>query len=292
MAMKCWYSPISLTGDQANQACVVVLGFFDGVHLAHQFLINHARNIAREENIQLAVMTFFPHPKEVIDPQQSQRSYLTPMAAKIKIFEQMNVDALYVIRFDKEFASLAPEQFVNEFILPLNPKYIVAGFDFTYGKYGQGNMDSLRMQTLGKVKVVTIDKLEHNGQKISSTLIRQLIQSGTVDRIPQYLGDYYTIYGSVSPSRSTNYRLELKVSYPYMIPLSGFYDVTLHHDKQKIHAACFVDADSAAPNMFIQLSDPFLFPATDAGNVRVKFIKRITAIHEIDRNLVETSSRS
>lgn len=287
--MICYDSPVNPNGDQAKQPCVLVLGFFDGVHLAHQHIINSAKKLAIQENMQLAVMTFFPHPKEVLDPREIQRPCMTPLSLKIKIFEQMKVDALYVIRFDKEFSSLAPAQFVSDFILPLNPKHIVAGFDFTYGKYGRGNMDSLRDHTMGQVNIVTIEKLERHGQKIGSTLIRQLIQSGKVDRVPDYLGDYYTIHGSVSPSQSKFFSFKVKTSENYMFPHSGLYQIAWHQDEYEVNAACLIDADSPAPKCLVKLPDKFMLPPAYGSEITVKFITKINGIYEMTWNHAETS---
>ncbi|MEH7482436.1 FAD synthetase family protein [Neobacillus drentensis] len=118
--------------------CVMALGFFDGIHLGHRQLIENAKRISLQRGLELAVLTFFPHPKEVLN--QMKFPYLISIERKIEIFEMLGVEQLYVIRFDEKFASLEPEVFVQQYLISLQVKEVVAGFDFTYGSKGLGNM--------------------------------------------------------------------------------------------------------------------------------------------------------
>ena len=92
-----------------SEPCVMAMGFFDGVHIAHQQVIQEAKNIAKKRKVKLAVMTFFPHPREVLCGGKEKMNYLTPLEVKINKFAQLGVDKLYVIKFDQAFARAFPK---------------------------------------------------------------------------------------------------------------------------------------------------------------------------------------
>ena len=92
----------------------------------------------------LSVMSFFPHPKTVISNGKKQVCYLMPISEKEKMLEQLGVDTFYMVQFDKEFASLSPQQFVAQYMLKLGVIHAVAGFDFSYGSRGTGKSGSFK----------------------------------------------------------------------------------------------------------------------------------------------------
>ena len=175
---------------------VMALGFFDGVHVGHRQLIEKAKHISQQKGLELAVLTFFPHPKEVLH--QVKFNYLLSLDRKIEILEQLGVERLYIVHFDKTFACLEPEIFVEKYLISLQVKEVVAGFDFTYGNKGLGNMETLEAHGKGAFCVTTVPKVELYGNKISSTLIRQFLSDGQVEHIVDYLGDYYLTKGVVT----------------------------------------------------------------------------------------------
>src|SRR5690606_14278257 len=103
-----------------------------------------AKQIANEKKLTLACMSFFPHPKEVLKKGKEPVQYLMPMAQKQRVLKEMGVEKFYIIQFDPEFASLTPKQFVKKYLLDYGVKYVVAGFDYTYGCFGEGHMDRMR----------------------------------------------------------------------------------------------------------------------------------------------------
>src|SRR5690625_826388 len=111
---------------------VCAIGFFDGVHLGHQKVIKTAVQYAKEHDLQSAVLTFFPHPKVVLSNGEQTVKYITPPIEKQRALKQLGVDCLYTVTFNKDLSSLLPKQFIDHFIIGLNIKHLVAGFDFTY----------------------------------------------------------------------------------------------------------------------------------------------------------------
>ncbi|MFJ8257879.1 bifunctional riboflavin kinase/FAD synthetase [Peribacillus asahii] len=218
---------------------VMALGFFDGVHLGHRQLIEKSKHISQLKGLELAVLTFFPHPKEVLN--QVKFNYLISLDKKIEILEQLGVDRLYIVHFDKEFASLEPETFVENYLISLQVKEVVAGFDFTYGNKGLGNMKTLEAHGKGAFRVTMLPKVELYGKKISSTLIRQFLSDGQVEQIAEYLGDYYLTKGAIHqahPYSDFTSKVRLEVSFFNTAPKCGMYEVEISLDPHTFESIC------------------------------------------------------
>lgn len=176
---------------------VAAIGFFDGIHKGHQKVIKTAVTKAKESNMESAVITFHPHPSVVLKKEKAHVQYITPIQEKQEILQQMNVDRLYIITFSKELASLSPQKFIDHFIIGLNVQHLVAGFDFTYGHKGEGNMDNIHSHARNAFDYTTIDKVELEKEKVSSTKIRTLLSEGNVEKVNQYLGRNLSVHGIV-----------------------------------------------------------------------------------------------
>jgi len=212
---------------------VAALGFFDGIHKGHQHVIQSASQIAKRKNLSLSVMSFFPHPKEVISNGKKQVRYLMPLSEKEKRLRELGVDMFYLVEFSKEFASLLPSQFVAQYLSNLGVVHAVAGFDFSYGYKGTGHMDRLKKDSFGLIDVTKVEKLAVHGEKISSTLIREKLMKGEVEELPYLLGRTYEVEcvwdGNV---------LEL-LPY-YTLPASGCYEVLLKNQTESIQTKMIV----------------------------------------------------
>lgn len=108
---------------------------------------------------------------------------------------QLGVDVFYVVNFTKQLSMLSPEEFVENFIIKINAKHVIAGFDFTYGYRGRGTMETLIKEGKGHFEVTTFSKVSQEGEKVSSTFIRNLISKGKVREIKKYLGSEYETEG-------------------------------------------------------------------------------------------------
>ncbi len=261
------------------EPCVMALGFFDGVHHGHRGVIHCAKRLARKRNVKLAVITFFPHPKEVLGKGRVVVEYLTPFSKKEKLLEQLEVDILYVIRFDREFARLPSKEFVERYIIGLQAEHVVAGFDFTYGYQGQGNMSTMEVEVKGQIPVTTIPEIEWEGRKVSSTLIRELLKAGCVSEIPQYLGTYYETRGTLSKftGDGRQHRSVIAEVVPdpgYTLPVEGSYEVEVAYENQLIHGiASIVKQRNHIHKLRIELHD---FPKSMHGEtLQMKWLKKI-----------------
>ncbi len=175
----------------------LALGFFDGVHKGHQKVIGEAIRLADELNAKSAVMTFDPHPSLVLGGRKEEVFYITPMQEKMEILSEMGVDVCFIVRFTSDFAQLTPEQFVQHFIKDLGVVHVTAGFDYSFGCKGQGDMLKMQEMAQGAFGVTIIQKQADSEEKISSTRIRSLLKEGKVGEVRRLLGRPFRISGTV-----------------------------------------------------------------------------------------------
>lgn len=187
---------------QANEIpedeVVLALGFFDGVHRGHQEVIGRAKNIADKNNLKLAVMTFNQHPSIVfkkLDP--DQHKYLSTVSRKEELMDKIGVDYLYEVDFTSAFASLSPQDFVEQYIINLHAKTVVAGFDYTFGKKEVASMEHLPMYANNRFDIVVVEKQTLKEKKISSTRIRLALEIGDMAVANKLLGYTYATPGRV-----------------------------------------------------------------------------------------------
>ncbi|ANX12332.1 riboflavin biosynthesis protein RibF [Fictibacillus arsenicus] len=219
---------------------ILALGYFDGIHIGHQRVINTAIELAERNGAIPAVMSFHPHPSVVLGKADETWTYITPLEEKKKMLESMGVKRFYLVKFDLDFASLSTKDFVDQYIVGLNVKHVVTGFDFTYGKYGKGNVETLVHEADGKFGQTVIEKIEEKGQKISSTLIRQCLREGLVESIVHYLGRRYKLNGTVihgdKRGRTIGFPTANLDTDVYTLPKTGVYAVEVSVDGEKFNA--------------------------------------------------------
>lgn len=222
---------------------VMALGFFDGVHRGHQQVINVSIEEAKKRNIQSAVMTFYPHPKEVLRENQEEIQYLSPLPEKIKLMENLGVDFLFIVTFDRNFAGLSPQQFVDQYLIDLNVKHVVAGFDYSYGRLGKGTMETLPFHSRHKFTQSTVNEVSHLDEKISSTEIRQALSKGNIDKVTMYLDRPFDIEGEVEHGEKRGRTIgfptaNIKPVERTVVPASGVYTVSLFVNGEWLPGVC------------------------------------------------------
>lgn len=214
-----------------NEDIVLILGYFDGVHLAHQQVIKEGVKVARKNNMKAALMTFNRHPSLVYRKlKRNSYSNLTQPNQKSKLIEALDVDILYEVFFNSEFGNLPPEDFVEHYIVGLNAKIVVAGYDYTYGKPDIATMERLPKYANGRFKIVEIGEEKQSGETISSTMIRGYLDEGEVEKANAMLGYNYETEGFVihgdARGRELGYPTANIYSHPYaQIPGIGIYAV-------------------------------------------------------------------
>ncbi len=219
--------------EQATKGCVLTIGNFDGVHLGHQEIITAAGQIADEKGTELTVMTFEPHPVAVLYPEKAP-GVLTPLEIKKHMLSQFGVDSLIVLDGDAELLRLSPEDFAERFLVEnIQPSAVVEGSDFNFGAERAGNIGTL--QEFGSRKgfeVCVVEPKEiklSTGQlvRVSSTIIRYMLESGHVADAGAALGRSYRLVGDIIQGRGIGKKLgfpTLNMKKPdQVIPAEGVY---------------------------------------------------------------------
>ncbi|SOC35623.1 riboflavin biosynthesis protein RibF [Ureibacillus acetophenoni] len=189
--------PHQLNEGEKTSSYSLAVGFFDGVHRGHQAVIQSAIQKAKELDVKSAVMTFDPHPSIVLGGRKEKVFYITPLQQKINILQELGVDTVFVVQFTSDFAKLTPEQFINFFIRELNVVHVTAGFDFSFGAFGKGSMETMKELSNGDYGVTVVDKLTDDEEKISSTRIRKSLQEGNMEEVHNLLGRPFEVPGLV-----------------------------------------------------------------------------------------------
>ena len=227
--MNLYKGPWSDVSETAPTA--VTSGTFDGVHLGHQRILKQLIQVAKENHLSPTVITFDPHPQELIRTKKPDIRILTDLDEKAAILEDLGISRLVVIRFDRELARLSPRTFVEQVVLNrLKAKWVIIGYDHAFGKDRGGNRDNLMSmrQDFG-FQVGVVEPVILDGVVISSTKIRQALYRGDIQLANTYLGRPYIISGIVISGDTRGRMLgiptvNLKPHHPKkLLPADGVY---------------------------------------------------------------------
>lgn len=223
----------SLDAELKNKypATVIALGTFDGLHLGHIDVINTARDYAERSGLKLAVFTFSNHPLALIRPDLVPVRIISA-EEKIKLLESFGVDYLINIPFTENFAALSPDEFLEK-LACFNYRCLVVGENFTYGFLGSGKTETLeRSGRKNGFDVIVRPLVKINGNVVSSTGIRNLIQAGHIEYANRMLGRAYAITGKIVHGEQRGRRLgfptaNIELLHGEMaVPAPGVYAVT------------------------------------------------------------------
>ncbi|MCY7189766.1 bifunctional riboflavin kinase/FAD synthetase [Streptococcus gallolyticus subsp. gallolyticus] len=174
---------------------VLVLGYFDGLHRGHKALFDKAKEIAKRDNLALTVLTFNESPRLALSRFTSDLLLsLTSPEKRYEKFAEYGVDYLYLIDFTSTFSKLSAKNFLENYIKQLRAKTIVVGFDY---KFGHDRKDAIDLAQQFNGEVVVVPEVQDNGEKISSTRIRQLIFEGNIKEVNRLLGYNFSTRGIV-----------------------------------------------------------------------------------------------
>lgn len=215
------------------KGCVLTIGNFDGVHVGHQEILAVARQAAKKDDAELIVMTFEPHPVAVLHPEMAP-GVLSPLDIKKYLLAQCGVDKMIVLRTNRELLSLSPEDFAGRFLfLNIEPSVVVEGDDFNFGAERAGTIETLKKLAAERnfeITVVAPKKVKlSTGQsvRVSSTVIRYMLEGGHVADAAIALGRPYRIAERIIPGRGIGIKLgfpTLNMKKPkQVIPAEGVY---------------------------------------------------------------------
>jgi riboflavin kinase/FMN adenylyltransferase len=223
--------------------CVVTIGIFDGVHQGHQLIIGRAVELARERGVPSVVLTFDPHPIEIIRP-GSHPPVLTGSRHKAELLEALGVDVMCVLPFTPEFRRLTAEEFVHEVLVErLHVTAVVIGENFRYGAEGAGDVAALTAS--GRRFGFTVEGVPLRGSAdttFSSTYVRSLVDAGDVEEAARVLGREHRVEGLVvrgdQRGRAIGYPTANLSLIPWSaVPADGIYAGRLVRGKELLPAA-------------------------------------------------------
>ena len=184
-------------GDDLVRGSSLTIGNFDGVHQGHNHLLRVVMDRAAEHGLTSLALTFDPHPLRVI--RGHTPPFITPIQQKLALLKAQGLDYVLCLEFTREMAKLSPEEFVERYLVrALSCRHLVIGHDYTFGRGGMGNYDTLL--ELGEKYGFSTERIEAltiNGEVVSSTRIRELIQQGRVDEAKPLLGRDFQVEGTV-----------------------------------------------------------------------------------------------
>ncbi len=172
----------------------LAIGNFDGLHLGHQALLAKLVDVARAQGLKAAVMTFEPHPREYFAPQNAP-ARLSSLREKLEYFEQAGIDDVYICRFNQAFSAISAEDFMQKILREsLNANTILVGGDFCFGAKRQGTVQSF---IDAGFDLIDFAPVQVNGERVSSTLVRNALSAGDLTQAQALLGRAYSISGKV-----------------------------------------------------------------------------------------------
>jgi riboflavin kinase/FMN adenylyltransferase len=217
---------------------VVTSGTFDGVHVGHQKILSRLREVAVKNSGETVVITFWPHPRLVLHPEEETLKLLNSFEEKAELLKEQGIQHLIRIPFTKEFSQLSSEEFITQVLVnKIGTKKLVIGYDHRFGKNREGSFEELKLNgpKYGfEVEEIPRQDVDHVG--VSSTRIRKSLDEGDIETASHFLGRHYSLTGRVvmgdKLGRILGFptaNIEIETRYK-LIPADGIYAVTVRHE--------------------------------------------------------------
>lgn len=217
---------------------VVTSGTFDGVHVGHRKILNRLHEIAAEKNGETVVITYWPHPRLLLHPEDNTLKLLNTFEEKAELLKDLGIQHLIRIPFTKEFSQLSSEEFIQKILVEtIGTKKLVIGYDHRFGKNREGSLEQLiaNAPTHG-FEVEEIPRQDIDHLAVSSTKIRHALEEGDVETSIQLIGRPYSLTGRVVKGDQIGRTIgfptaNIEVDSKYkLIPCDGIYAVTVQHE--------------------------------------------------------------
>ena len=221
---------------------IVTIGTFDGVHIGHQKIIEQLVNTAKKNNCNSVLLTFFPHPRMVLQKDNSIK-LINTIDERIEILQKTGLDYLIIHPFDKEFSRLTAFDFVRDILVNhLHTSHLVVGYDHRFGRNREGDFEQLEEYgAMYDFDVHEIPAQDINAISVSSTKVRKALSDGEMQKVKKYLGHYFSLSGIVVKGErlgnTIGYptaNLEIKESYK-LVPKKGAYLVRSIIDNTEVY---------------------------------------------------------
>lgn len=278
---------------RTGKGLAATIGFFDGVHLGHQFLINQLKEQAKQEGLATAVLTFSEHPRKVLQ-QDFQPRLLTTVEEKKQLLARLGIDYCIILPFTRQFAEITAKDFIQDLLCrQLNVKLLLAGYDHRFGKNREDGFEQfLQYGTACGMKVVQADKYESGDYKFSSTSVRNRLNEGDVKKAAQLLSYNYTLEGVVKEGnrigRTIGFptaNIELNDKYK-LIPREGVYAVKIKIDTTTYSGMLYIGCRPTLPGQHEKRIEAHIFDFGESiygKTIRIEFIDFIRKDMRFDK---------
>ncbi len=276
---------------KSDTATALTIGTFDGVHVGHGQILQRLIKNAEKEGLKSAVLTFFPHPRMVLQ-QDSDIKLLNTLEEKQRILGDMGLDYLIVHPFTKEFSRLSALEFVRDKLVNgLNAKKVIIGYDHRFGRNRNANIaDLIAYGSTFDFEVEEIPVQEIDEVSVSSTKIRKALLTGDISTANTYLGYEYMLTGIVQSGKG----LGRKIGFPTaniipseaykLIPQNGVYVIKAAYDQAVLYGMMNIGYNPTVNGKTKSIEIHFFDFQEDlyGKNIQIKFLKKIRDEHKFD----------
>ncbi len=274
----------SITSYNKTNPSVVTIGTFDGVHLGHKAILTQLVDSAKKDNLESVLLTFFPHPRMVLQKESTVR-LINTIKEREEIIEQTGVSNLIIHPFTKEFSRLTALEFVRDILVnQLHIKKIIIGYDHQFGR--NRNATIVDLKEFGETydfEVVEITAQQLQNVSISSTKIRKALEEGDVQTANKYLGYPFMLSGKIVKGKGIGKTLKfptanLKIDKDYkLIPKNGVYLVHSTISGKEVYGLTNIGTNPTVGGIHKTIETYFLDYKNDLydKDIRLNFIRRI-----------------
>ncbi len=278
------YTDLSKLDEFKN--AVITIGSFDGVHTGHQKILKRLKQLAKEVEGESVLITFHPHPRLVINPNDKSLRLLSTVPEKVDLVNRYGIDHLVFVPFTLEFSQQSPEEYIKNFLVKhFKPARIVIGYDHKFGKNRVGNIEMLKQyqEELG-YQVEEISKQEVENIAVSSTKVRKALAQGEIVVATELLNHFFSLTGGVVRGQAIGKGIgfptaNLKVKNIHkLIPADGIYAVYVHHNEHRYDGMLYLGRRPTLENHSNYVCEVNIFDFDKdiyGESLKVEFVRRI-----------------
>jgi len=264
-------------------ACVATIGKYDGLHLGHQHVVESLRAIAKARNLPSVVILSEPHPEEYFAGDKAPPR-LSRFQDKVDFLLSNGVDAIYKMTFDKALCELSALDFIQQFLVDgLHVSTLIVGDDFRFGHKRSGDFFLLQEKGLELgFEVLREEPCLVEGERVSSTLVRQALMQGDFEAVRNYLGRNYVITGKVEEGKKLGRELGIPTANLMLesskLPLHGIFSVKVQHEDRTLLGVASVGYNPTVENIDIPKLEVFLFDFDEdiyGETLHVEFVQKL-----------------
>jgi riboflavin kinase/FMN adenylyltransferase len=264
-------------------ACVATIGKYDGLHLGHQHVVESLRAIAKARNLPSVVILSEPHPEEYFAGDKAPPR-LSRFQDKVDFLLSNGVDAIYKMTFDKALCELSALDFIQQFLVDgLHVSTLIVGDDFRFGHKRSGDFSLLQEKGLELgFEVLREEPCLVEGERVSSTLVRQALMQGDFEAVRNYLGRNYVITGKVEEGKKLGRELGFPTANLMLgsskLPLHGIFSVKVQHEDRTLLGVASVGYNPTVENIDIPKLEVFLFDFDEdiyGETLHVEFVQKL-----------------